>query len=257
MIDVHCHILPFLDDGALDWEAALSMARLMVEDGTRECIATPHWTGVPDETDATRARLEELAQRLGGAGLPLKVHAGNEVVLVPRLVEALASGQAFTLAGSRYLLLETAQLEQGAYVRSALFQLQSHGYRIILAHPERMSSWQADSRELSELIERGCRLQVNAGSLLGEFGKAARRAAEELVRRGWVSLIGSDAHSPTLRPPGLSAAVARCASLTTADAARALVEDNPACILRDQELPYINTEAQSPRRAFAFPWWRR
>jgi protein-tyrosine phosphatase len=257
VIDVHCHILPFLDDGALDWEAALSMARLMVEDGTRECITTPHWVGTPDETDATRARLEELAQRLRAAGIPLTLHPGNEVILVPRLVEALASGQALTLAGSRYLLLETAQLEHGAYVRSALFQLQSHGYRIILAHPERVTAWQGQYAELSELIERGCRLQVNAGSLLGEFGKGPRRAAEELVRRRWVSLLGSDAHSPSVRRPRLSAAAARCASLTSPGVARALVEDNPACILRDQELPYINTEAPAQRRAFALPWWRR
>jgi protein-tyrosine phosphatase len=252
VIDIHCHVLPFLDDGAPDWEASLSMARAAVQDGIQQCIATPHWTGGPDETAAIRERAEEFRQRLTDAGLGLKVHLGNEVILVPKLVEALKEGRALTLGGSSYVLLETAQLETGAYTHSALFQLQSAGYRVILAHPERVRSWLGYLGELRELLQRGCFAQVNAASLVGGFGKSVQRAAEELVRLGWISILASDAHSPTKRPQLMGPAVKRCTQLIGAERAHALVHTNPARVLCNEQLPYIDME-DPPRRRF--PWW--
>src|SRR5689334_8774638 len=124
MIDIHCHPLPFVDDGAEDWDASLEMARMASEDGVRQWIATPHWKGSPGDTATVRERLEELRLRLKAEQIPLRVHPGNEVILVPRLVESLQEGNALTLAGSKYLLLETAQLEYGAYIQQAMFQIQ-------------------------------------------------------------------------------------------------------------------------------------
>ena len=257
MIDVHCHVLPYLDDGAKDWEASLTLARMAVEAGIAQCIATPHWTGREGETEKTLSRAEELRAKLAEAGIPLRVHTGNEVILVPGLVEALRGGSALTLGGSSYVLLETAQLEHGAYTQNALFQLQSHGYRVILAHPERVQSWQNDFAGIRDLVHRGCRLQVNAASLVGGFGRTAKSAAEELLRRGWVSLLATDAHSPTSRPPMIAPALKRCAGLIGEEAARALVEANPARILCDEELPYVDTDLAPKRGIFSFPWWPR
>jgi protein-tyrosine phosphatase len=257
MIDVHCHLLPFIDDGARDWEAAMAMARTAVGYGTTQIIVTPHWTGAPGERETILERLAEFRTRARAEGLPLTMHTGNEVVLVPRLLDALKEGQAFTLGGSSYLLLETAQLEQGAFTHAALFQLQSHGYRVILAHPERVRSWQHSVEEVRELIQRGCYLQVNAGSLMGGFGNSARKTAEEFLRRGWVSLLATDAHSPNSRPPLLGQAFSRCAELIGAQRALKLVEENPARVLRDQELPYVDTDAPVARRgflSFLWPW---
>jgi protein-tyrosine phosphatase len=257
VIDTHCHVLPFIDDGAEDWEASLAMARAATADGIRQCIATPHWTGRPGETETLQARAEELRRRLDEAALPLKVQTGNEVVLVPRLTEALKEGRALTLAGSSYVLLETAQLEQGGFIHAALFQVQSQGYRIILAHPERVRTWQSDFADIRELLWRGCYLQVNAGSLAGGFGKPAQKAAEELIRLGWASLLATDSHSPNKRPPLLSQAVARCATLIGDEAAHALVNENPARVLCDEQLPYVNADSTPRRSRFSFPWWPR
>lgn len=245
MIDTHCHILPGIDDGAEDWEASLAMARTAVEDGIQQVIATPHWTGRPGEMEQMEDLAQELTRLLDAAGIKLRLHLGNEVVLVPRLVEALAAGQARCLGATNYVLLETAHFERGAYMLSALFQLQSAGYRLVLAHPERLRSWQKDPSELKPFIERNCLLQVTAGSLLGEFGGAAQRTAELIVKRGWASLLASDGHSPNSRPLKLSAARRRCEQLIGPAAAASLVEENPARLLCNDQLPYVELETEA------------
>lgn len=255
MIDTHCHMLPFLDDGAEDWDAALDMARIAVEDGISQSVVTPHWTGATGEAESVREKLEQLQVRLADEHLALRLHLGNEVILVPALVNALEEERAFTLGGSKYILLETAQLEHGAYTHNALFQLQSHGYRVILAHPERVRAWQSDLSDLLQFLWRGCHLQVTAGSLLGEFGVPARKTAELFLRLGWVSLLASDAHSPTSRLPRLSDAVKRCARIIGGDASQALVNDNPLRVLCNDDLPPIDPDAAYRRRPSWLPSW--
>src|SRR5436309_14283837 len=98
-------MLPAVDDGAEDWEASLAMARMAVEDGVSQCVLTPHWTGAPGESETVQQRFQELEQRLKDERLPLRLHRGNEVVLVPGLARALEEQRAFTLGGSSYLLL--------------------------------------------------------------------------------------------------------------------------------------------------------
>ncbi len=257
LIDTHCHVLPFIDDGAKDWDASLGMLRAAAEDGIRQVVATPHWTGQPGEIEKVRERAEELRGRLAEVGLGVRVHLGNEVVLVPRLVDSLKEGTALTLAGSNYVLLETAQLEEGAYTHNALFQLQASGYRVILAHPERVPGWQTSTADVRALLQRGCFLQVNAMSVVGGFGKAAKQAAESFIRQGWVSLLASDAHSPTSRPQVLGPALQRCAELIGEDRARALVEDHPARVLCNEQLPYVDVDEAPRRRFWSFlPWVR-
>ncbi|HTE20510.1 MAG TPA: CpsB/CapC family capsule biosynthesis tyrosine phosphatase [Armatimonadota bacterium] len=257
MIDIHCHPLPYLDDGAADWDTALEMARMACGDGITQCITTPHWTGVPGETEKAASTRAEFSERLASAGLSLRLHPGNEVVLVPKLGEALSQQRALTLGGSSYVLLETAQLEQGAYIHSALFQLQSQGYRIILAHPERVRAWQHDTADLQQLVVRGCYLQVNAGSLHGFFGKSAQKAAEGFLKQRWVSFLATDAHSTRSRPPLISEALKRCARLIGEEAAMALVTTNPARVLCDELVPAVDPDGAAPRKRSWLPWLNR
>jgi protein-tyrosine phosphatase len=256
VIDIHCHVLPFVDDGADDWEDALAMARAAADDGIRQCIATPHWTGRAGESDEFNSKLTELRERLATEKIPLRVHAGNEVILVPNLVESLKAGTAFCLGESSYVLLETAQLEHGAYIQQALFQLQSAGYRVILAHPERMTKWHTNLAPLRDLMQRGCYLQMNGTSVLGGFGREVQKAAENLLKRNWVSLLATDAHSPRSRPQILSPAVERVAALIGAEKARAMVVDHPSRVLCNEMLPYIDLDAPEPKRRF-WPFGRR
>lgn len=257
MIDLHCHLLPDLDDGPSDWDTSLRMIRMASADGVRSAVATPHWNGLGEGTERAVSRFEEAVRRVAEQEIDFQLHLGQEVILLPELLEALRSGGALTLAGSSYVLLETAQLEHGPFHHQALFQLQTAGYRIVLAHPERVRSWHGSWDTLKGLIERGCYVQLNAGSLLGSFGSAVRRAAEELLQRGWVSLLASDAHSETSRPPGLSAAHERAAALIGAPRADRLVQDHPAQVLCNELLPYTDPEgapAGGQRRRWFWPW---
>ncbi len=251
MIDIHCHLLPNIDDGASDWDEALAMARLAVEQGVEQCVVTPHWTGAVGEVETVQQRLAEFKTRLGEAGVPLRPHAGQETLLLPGLRDSLAAGRALTLAGSTYVLLETANIASGAYLHSALFELQSRGYRIILAHPERVATWHRDAGDLWELARRNCLLQVNAGSLLGEWGHAVRSQAEELVKLGWVSLLASDAHSITHRRCRLGEAAERVERLAGAEVREIVTCTNPDRILLDQDIPA--PEFLPPTRRL---WWR-
>lgn len=257
MIDTHCHLLPAIDDGPRDWDTTLRMLEMARTDGIRKAITTPHWTGTENETEQVRARFAEFKVKCGNTPGGLEPFLGQELILIPALLNALKAGTALTLAESSYVLLETAQLEHGAFNHQAVFQLQANGYRIILAHPERVKSWNKVSSELRTLVERGCFLQINAGSLTGSFGKTAQKTAESLVRNGWASLLASDAHSDSSRPPLLSQARERCVALAGERAAEVLVMDNPARILCNELLPYPNLDApntDSRSKRWFWPW---
>lgn len=257
MIDLHCHLLPGVDDGAADDEDAIAMATAAVEDGISRCVVTPHWGDRPGEAERIRGAVERLRGILRERKLSLEVFPGNEVLLLPRLVPALQEGNALSLAGSSYVLLETAQLESEAFREVAIFQLQASGYRVVLAHPERVRSWQKDPSPLRALVERGLYVQVNAGSLRGEFGNAARRAAEGILRKGWASFLASDGHSPAERPMLMGSAYRQVAEWLGERAAQELVVGNPARVICNELVESVEIEEPERRPWYSFPWRRR
>jgi protein-tyrosine phosphatase len=246
-----------VDDGAADEAAAIAMATAAVKDGISRCVVTPHWGDRSGEAERLRAAVDRLRGTLRERNVALEVFPGNEVVLLPGLLPALKEGNALSLAGSSYVLLETAQLESEAFREVAIFQLQASGYRIVLAHPERVQSWQKDSGPLRELLERGLYVQVNAGSLRGDFGSAARRAAEVILRRGWASFLASDGHSPAERPMLLEAAYQKAAEWLGERAAQELVEGNPARVLCNELVESVEIEEPERRPWYSFLWRRR
>lgn len=247
MIDIHCHLLPGVDDGAEDWEACLEMARVAVADGVDTVIATPHWPG--DDTGASRAEsvlalTRAVQERLEAEAIPLRVLPGHELVILPELPDELDAGNALLLGSdpeasegrdsrtrpARYALLEMPYQPLPFFLRDLIFHVQSRGITPVLAHPERNPTIQAKPQVMEDLVAAGCLAQVTAGSLLGQFGAASRKTAETLLRRGWAHVIASDAHSPRTRPPLLSGACAAAARLVGAETARRAVEAIPAAI---------------------------
>ncbi len=234
MIDLHCHILPGVDDGPEDWGTSLELMRSAAAQGVRRLVATPHRSGLPGETSRIRELVVEANERAAAVDLRLEILPGQEIVLTPGLVKELDAGEALTLGSSRTILLETSRLPDPQYLLGVLFGLQARGYRILLAHPERAGMPEG---LLRELLHRGCGLQINAGSLLGDFGTRIRREAEELLRRGWATCLASDAHSPTARPHRLLEARQACDRLLGGRDGVRLTETLPALILCDERLP--------------------
>src|SRR5438876_3788708 len=239
MVDIHCHILPGVDDGASDMDASLAMASRAVEDGIDTIIATPHW---PLETDPVPgSRVLELTAEvqavLDEEKIPLRLVAGHECAITPELPEELAKGGALAFGGKvRYALLETPYHHLPFYLRDIVFQVQSRGFATIIAHPERNPIIQNDPTQLEEYVRSGCLVQVTAGSLTGQWGGASRKAGFTLFRRGLAHIIASDAHSPNSRPPVLSAARKLVADALGEETARRAVEDLPRRIINGRPI---------------------
>jgi len=250
VIDIHTHIIPDLDDGPPDMKTSVGMGRVAAEEGIEAIISTSHSEEVANlGLEAMQARLEAVREAWVAAGLNIRLEMGVEIFLRPDTPSALKSGALWPLAGSRYVLVETPYQPWPTYADQTLFNLQLAGYIPILAHPERYIPIQNDPNRMYALVERGVLAQVTAAALLGEHGSVSRRCAETLVRHNLAHFLSSDAHGLTVRRrmPQLREALRVAEGLVGAEAAGALVQENPANILAN--MPFeITPERVSGRK---------
>ncbi|MCB2218683.1 tyrosine-protein phosphatase [Desulfofustis glycolicus] len=203
-IDMHCHILPGVDDGPADLAQSTTLAQIYTQAGIAAVVATPHF--LPGTSWATPAAtvhrlVDELQHHLNQLSIPLRVMAGMEIAFHRKLEQRLRAGDVLPLADSSYYLIEPAfQGDQGECV-SLLTALQLDGFHFILAHPERIEGFQQSPHLLGQLAEQGVLLQVNTGSLLGRFGSTCHRIAAELKEQGHLHFLASDAHDAARRGP--------------------------------------------------------
>jgi protein-tyrosine phosphatase len=243
MIDLHCHLLPAVDDGPVDMQASLAMARAAVADGVEAIVATPHVSSRYSTDPATIAgRVQALQWEIDAAGIPLKVHSGAEINLTA--IGDLNPDQlsACALGSGRHLLLEAPFSGPVPFIDRMVHDLQLRGWKVVLAHPERISAFQKDLGLLERLVEQGVLCSVTAGSLAGSFGKPLRRFSLELFERGLVHNISSDAHGPSGRAPVMREALATVPEL--AGAVDWLTHEVPEAVLVSQAL-----RGQPPRLA--------
>ena len=199
MIDLHCHILPELDDGSQSLEESLAMARMAVNSGVRAMAGRPHCMG--ERAEEVYGTWSLLRQALEETGVPLKLYPGMEIFGTPDTARLLREGKLFTLNGSRYPLIEFAFQSSGEEETLILRSVCRAGFRPLVAHPERYTYLQHDPEIVNRWCRLGCLFQVNRGSLLGRFGGHAQALAYALVERGFAAAVASDAHSPRVRTP--------------------------------------------------------
>jgi protein-tyrosine phosphatase len=231
-VDIHCHVLPELDDGASSWDQALAMAEMAVADGIATIIATPHQLGnhAKNSGETIHTATAEFQRFLEQRHVPLQVLPGADVRIEPDLLRNIRSGEVLTLGDRRrHLLLE---LPHDIYVPldRLLDDLQTAGVVGVLSHPERNRGLLNQPGVLRPLVERGCLLQVTAGSLTGAFGSHVQKFASSLVEQGLVHFVATDAHAVKIRPPVLSAAFARVADLAGENVAIELCCRNPKTV---------------------------
>lgn len=233
-VDLHCHLLPGIDDGAQDLEQALAMVELAVADGTTDVVCTPHHLNGVYTNDAAsvRTRCHALQRAIDRAGLALRVHPGAEHHLVPELPAALADGSALTLADrGRHAMVELPVLTVPVGADALLQAVLAQGLTPIIVHPERNDTLRRHPEILTRWVGWGCLGQVTAQSLTGEFGPAVRQAAHAMVGRGCIHCIGSDAHRDRRRVPVLSRGRAELATCFGEEVAGLLTDDIPARLL--------------------------
>ena len=206
MIDLHCHILPGLDDGPPDLDASVALARLAAADGTRTIVATPHVReDYPFKRAEIATRTALVNERLQADKVSLEVVAGAEVALsmLHQLDDEALSP--LCLGASRYLLVESPYQQATDMLEDTLFGIQLRGFRPVLAHPERSPSFMAKPERLERVVERGVLCSVTAASMAGRFGRTVQRFTRLLFERGLVHDVASDAHDIGRRAPGLTA----------------------------------------------------
>lgn len=239
MIDLHCHILPGVDDGARSFDEAAAMCRLAAADGCEAMVATPHqrrgeWWNSDREQLAALA--DELQTRVGGG---FRVHLGGEVHVDSELlaeVEKLPDGGILPLAGSRYLLIEFGAHDTARDAIRLVHELVVAGWRPVVAHPE-FIPWLAADRELvARLVALGAVTQVTAMSVTGDFGRRPQADTHALLDAGLVHFLASDSHNLRQRPPGLRRAGALIAGRWGDETARRLTTDNPRAVVQDLPL---------------------
>jgi protein-tyrosine phosphatase len=242
VIDFHVHILPDLDDGPPTLAAALKLARLAVADGIHTLVATPHsptsGQGQRYSVEGIHERLAALRAALSEQAIPLEIIPGSELHYHPALAQHLAAGGVLPCGDGGAVLLECPNDYLPGGLDQLIFELQVAGYRVVLAHPERIRPVRKDPNVLLPLIERGVLMQLTADALTGKQGRNLQQAAETLLTHGMAHLLATDAHGPPpRRTPHLAEAREYAATLVGEQAAAALVHETPAALLRGEVPP--------------------
>jgi len=206
MIDLHCHLLPGLDDGARDIAASCEMARAFVTDGVEVVACTPHiFPGIYHNTGPQiREAVGHLQRNLEEANIPLRLVAGADNHVVPDFVQALNSGHLLSLNGSRYVLVEPPHHVAPLRLEDLFLEILWAGYVPILTHPERLTWIKERYDVIARLVRAGVWMQVTSGSLYGAFGRDPQYWAHRMLDEGCVHILATDAHDSRRRPPDLA-----------------------------------------------------
>ena len=246
-VDIHAHILPGLDDGPVTVEESLAMARMAAHDGTDTIVATPHSRDMELERQSPRM-VRDLADTLNAAlrsdsaqrnAPSVRIFTGMTNRLDTSLPDLVDAENAITLNRTRFLLVEPPFNRAPAYIEDVIGRLLTQRLVPVLAHPERNIEFQRRPKRLQGLVDEGVVVQIAAGSLTGQNGTGARRAAEQFIRRGIAHVVASEMHAVgPPRSPALSDAFDIVAELIDEQDAIDLFETNPDMIL----------EGHSPQR---------
>jgi protein-tyrosine phosphatase len=250
MFDIHCHILPGLDDGAKTMEDSLAMAEDAIADGITHVVGTPHSStehkfDFAKVTAARKALQEALGERL-------TIATGCDFHLNPENLAMIRKNPApFCINQKDYLLVEFNEFSIPAWMDQTLHELQIAGLRPIVTHPERNNILRAQPERLNGWVRIGCYVQITAGSLAGVFGEGAKEDAWAWMERGLVHFVASDAHNMTRRPLKLSFAYEAISQQQGEEKARALLIENPKAAFQGAPLPYVPelaSERDTPKR---------
>lgn len=249
MIDIHCHILPGVDDGSASWEMSAEMCRVAAADGIQHIVATPHANDTYSyDRGALNQALERLRLLCGGSptfSLGCDFHFTYENVQA-----ALSDPSPYVISDTPYLLVEFSDFGISPYIGDAILRLRAIGLVPVVTHPERNMLMQRNPENVLPFIEAGCAVQVTASALTGYWGEETRRAAQWLLDRDAVHVLASDAHDPKRRPPVLSGGREAVAKLRGREVAQALVQDNPRAIITGEPLPFYPTPSSKSARGF-------
>lgn len=238
IVDIHCHILPGVDDGSFDMEETKKLLKIAYEEGVRVLCLTPHYQ--PERWDISAGVIEEKYEQVRAEAKKktpdLQLLLGNELYYRSHSRQALEEGRCRTMGESRYVLVEFNPAKEFREMDRGLYELQAEGYTPILAHVERYQCLKKNISRIEDFVEKGICIQMNAGSLTGELGFMQTRYAKKLVERELVHVIASDAHDSVRRAPRFQKCRHYLNKTFGEEYGDMLLHDNPLHILRDEDL---------------------
>lgn len=238
MIDIHCHILPEVDDGPKTWEIALDMCRLAHADGIAHIVATPHASDRYRYDRKNASSLLDNLRQLAGPAPSLSLGCDFHLSY-DNLQDVLERPEYYCIESTSCLLVELSNYSIPPRTEACFRQLGDRGITPIITHPERHPILQPSPNRVLEWVEQGCLVQVTSSSLTGSWGRHAQRAARWLLEHEGVHVLATDAHDAARRVPILSAGHDAAAQICGERIARLLVDDNPRAIVEGVPLPYL------------------
>ena len=232
MIDLHCHILPDVDDGSRDIEESIQLLKEAYQNGFTDIIVTPHYMQEYYEKDKTqiKEKIEELQE------INVNLYQGNEIYVCREIVDLLKDGYAVPLNETNYVLFELPMHNKIMYLNDVIFSLLSSNYKPVLAHPERYEYVQKNPEYLIELMEKGVLLQSNYASILGYYGKEAKQTIITLLQNNMIQFLGSDTHRQGTIYADMKKILEELEKYCSEETIQALTQINPGKLLKNEEI---------------------
>lgn len=236
--DIHSHILPGVDDGAKDMEETRGMLLTAYEEGIRIIVATPHYVAGIDHSMVTQLKeiYETVAQMAASVSEEFQIVLGNELLYNLNLIDALKSGEALTIDGTRYILVEFKPATSFREIWEGINHCIFAGYIPILAHIERYSCLRKDYHLVKDLINSGAYIQLNLSSIKKNIVSSGSRFCHRLLKRKWVHFLGTDCHDLNQRVPHAQDTVNFLRIKYGEETIRRLLWDNPMTMIEDKHL---------------------
>jgi len=235
MIDLHCHILPGIDDGAKNLPDALALARYAVSAGITHSVLTPHiqFDRYQNDKNSIKASFDNFQQKLIQEKIPLQIGFAAEVRIDPQIIDWVNEGRIPFLGRqdtTDLILLELPHSHIPAGTENMIRWLTTKNIVPVIAHPERNKAIMKEPNKLNSLYNSGCLFQLTAGAVAGQFGESSRVTAEKLLINNMVTLLATDAHNLKHRPPELEPGRRAAEKLIGESASWDLVTTNPQSI---------------------------
>ena len=236
MIDIHCHILPSIDDGPETMEETIGMFRIAEADSITKIVATPHYRH-GEEPDALKIqeKIASVRDSLPANGISVELLGGADIRLTYELMRGIENKEIPTINNSRYFLLELPDIIP-PQIAECLFEARIRGYLPVITHPERNYSLLAAPERIKGLRAAGAYFQLTAMSVTGKFGRKIKNLSEELLKKGYADFVATDAHSRERRPPVLSAAYRDSVALLNRKEADRIFFENPKALIDNIEI---------------------
>lgn len=234
--DIHCHMLPGVDDGAQNMQETEQMLEVAYSEGIRNVIFTPHYHPRRGHADAKKieAAFEQVKNMVADRFPDMNIYTGNELYYDQDVKQRLKEGEVLPLAGSKYVLLEFSGAVERKKIRDAVGTMLMSGYLPVIAHVERYESLFEKKDALETVLEMGAYFQVNASAVLGDLGRKRKKQILKMMENGMVHFVATDAHDGGVRAPKMKKVAGYLEKKLGLREAKRLLVDNPECIIKNK-----------------------